>query len=155
MGLRVVRRLARPPQASVEGLTGFLRVVVTVGFEQVPSAIGEDDRAFAWAERDGSDQSLLAKMAETPSDVLRAVAQIVQVLLADNPKRADRSQQSALDPVDLVRAFALPNQLALRTARQVQILGEHVTGSVFPFPITFAWTRVTPATAIPRIVAIP
>ena len=52
--LGVVRQLARLPEAGVEGLARLVRAVVafaTVGLEEVPAALSQDDGAVVRAER--------------------------------------------------------------------------------------------------------
>jgi hypothetical protein len=51
----------------------------------------------------------------------------VQVALGHNAKRTDRRQHAAPGDVDLVDAFALPNQFAFWTAREVPILRGQIT----------------------------
>ena len=52
--LGVVRQLPRLPETSVEGLAGLVRAVValvSVGFEEIPPALGQDHGAIVGTER--------------------------------------------------------------------------------------------------------
>ena len=50
------------------------------------------------------------------------VADVVQIALGDDSKRADRRQHAALGAVDLVDTVALPNGPALASTWEVEIL---------------------------------
>jgi hypothetical protein len=112
--LRVVRELARLSEACVEGLVRLLRAVVTVGLEEIATAICQDDGTVGGTERSGSNQPFMSKVPQTAVNVRGAVAQVV---LGQDPKRANGCQRVALGTVDLVRALALADQFAVRAAR--------------------------------------
>lgn len=127
-----------------------MRSVVTfvaVGLEEIPPALGEDDGPVLRAERARSNQSLFFEMPDAPAHAARVVAQIVQVALRHDPKRADRPQHAAFAAIDLVDAIALANRSALTSAWQVDILREHVTRVMCL--VAVAVTRTASAAAIP------
>jgi hypothetical protein len=68
--LRVVRELARLPDARVEGLARLLRAVMTAGLEKIATAIGQDDGTVGGTERRRSNQPFMSKVLQTSGGVV-------------------------------------------------------------------------------------
>ena len=133
--LGVVRQLAGLPDAGVEGLAGLVAAVialVAVGLEEVAPAVGQGNGAVFGAERRRANQPFVLQMLEASSRALRVVAEVVEIAFGNDAKRADGRQRAALGAVDLVDAVALANRPALASARQVEVLREHVARVTVP-----------------------
>ena len=155
--LGVVRQLARLPEAGVEGLAGFVAALgtfVAIGFEEVPAALGQDDGSVVRAERTAANQPLVLQMPNATARIAGLVAQVVEVALGHNPKRADGPEHAALGAVDLVDAVALSDRPTLASAREVEIPGEHVARVTVFVAVAFAAPTTTAEIAVPRSAAI-
>ena len=139
--LGVVRQLARLPEAGVEGLAGFVGAVVTlvaVGLEQVTSAVRQVTARSSELSGLRANQPLASRDARGSDASFGIVAQVVQIALGHNPKRANGRQHAALGAVDLVDTVALPNRPALASARQVEVPREHVAWIALVVPVAIA-----------------
>jgi hypothetical protein len=153
-----VRQLARFLEPGVEGLTRLTFAVPTfeaVGLEEIPAALGQDDGSVLRAERARSNQSLFFEVPDASACAVRVVAQIMQVALRHDPKRADRPQYAAFAAIDLVDAIALANRSALTSARQVDVPGEHVARVAFSVAVALTRTASAAAIPIPGTAAVP
>jgi hypothetical protein len=88
-------------------------------------------------------------MPKAPTRVAGIGAQIVQVALGHDPKRADRPEHATLSAVDLVDVLPLAYRSPLPSAWQVEILREHVTWVAFFVPIPIAAPTATAQTSVP------
>ena len=128
--LRVVRQLARLPEARIENLTGFVAALgafVAVGLEEIPAALGQDDGSVVRTERTPANQPFVLEMPKAPPRALSVLTQVVEITLGDHSKRADRRQRAAFGAVDLVHAVTLAYRLPLASTREVEIRRERVT----------------------------
>ena len=119
-----MRQLTGLPDASIEGLAGFVvavRALVPVCLEKVSAALRQDDDSVVCAERTAANQPLVLQVPNTTARIARLVAQVVEVALGDNPKCADCPEHPALGSVDLVDAVAFSDRPTLASTRQVEI----------------------------------
>jgi hypothetical protein len=131
------------PLVGLAGLVAALGTLVTVGFEEIQAALGENDGSVVRAERTPANQPLILQMSDAPTSVADIVAQFVEAALRHNPKRADRPEHATLSAVDLVDVLPLAYGSPLPSARQVEILREHVTWIAFFVPIPIAAPAAT------------
>ena len=97
-----------------------------------------------------ANQPLVLQMPEATSRAAGVVAEVVQIALGHDPKRADGRQRAALVAVDLVDAVALANRPTLASARQVEILREDVARVAVLVPIAIAAATTTADAAVPQ-----
>jgi hypothetical protein len=127
--LGVVRQLARLSNAGVEGLARLVATIialVAIGFQEVAPAIAERHGTVVGTERRRANQTFVRKVLEASPGTLGVFTQVMKIALGDYTKRADRRQRAALGAVDLVDAVALSDRSTFMSARQVEILREHV-----------------------------
>lgn len=119
--------------------------------EQVAALIGEDQTAFVAAKVDGLDKAIVTEMAE-------GIVVGVELLFGHDSERADGGQRAAVLAIQLADMVAIDDQLALLTARQVEVVHQPISrvvvvtvallvhAFVFAIPVTlFAW--ITPSSA--------
>ena len=136
--LRIVRQLARLSETGVERLArmpGTFLSFVPIRLEQVPAAVGQDDRAVVRGEWTRAQQTLLFEVALGLAGVLAA---IVEIALRHDPKRADGGEHPAFRAVDLAHAVAFSHRPSLATTRQVEILREYISRVVIVHMIAVA-----------------
>ena len=141
-----MRQLARLPEAGVERLAGFVRALgtfVAIGFEELPAALGQDDGSVVRAERTAANQPLVLQMPKATAGIAGLVAQVVEIALGYDPKRADGPEHPALGSVDLVDAVALLDRPPLGSTREVEIPGEHVARVTVFIAVAFAAPAAT------------
>jgi hypothetical protein len=149
-----VRQFARLSEAGVERLTRLPRAFVSlvpIRFEQVPAAVCEDDSAVIRAERRRAQESFPFEVALGTTRVIPAV---VEIALGHDAKGADGGEHPAFRAVDLVHTVAFPHRPALPTARQVEVLGEHLPRVTLMIAVALTCTASTAEGAVPRIVMI-
>jgi len=128
MDLDVVFKLALAFDTVVERLTAA-RLAVSVMLEQAAASLGQRNHVLTVARHaNGLDEPLLTEVAEvTGTWIDRAIVMVAEVTTGDHSKRADRGQRARLRPPQRVFAVAVAHELAFRSARQVQMSGEHLT----------------------------
>jgi hypothetical protein len=126
--LRVVLELARLPDAGVESLPWARRVVPSCGLEQFLPAICQSDGNVATAlQSDDIDEALLSQVAEVATTGIgRTIAVVTEVGGGHDPERTDARQDAAFRTAEAVLALPVPDDLSLRTARQIEISGKHI-----------------------------
>jgi hypothetical protein len=105
-------------------------VVATVGLEEVPPALGEDDSDVAMpVDVNGTRQALLLEMPKVASvGIERAVVVIAKVTRGHDAERADGCQRTRLGTAQADITIAVPHQLALEAAREVYFVQKGVAG---------------------------
>jgi hypothetical protein len=94
-------------------------------------------------------------MPKATARIAGLVAQVVEIALRYNPKRADGPEHPALDSVDLVDVVALSDRPTLASTWQVEISGEHVARfTVSVAAVAFVAATATAETAIRRFVTV-
>jgi hypothetical protein len=78
------------------------------------------------------------------------VAAAVEIAFSDNSEGADGGEHPALRGIDFVHAVSLSHWPPLTSARQVEILREHVARIALLAGISFACSAATPELTIPE-----
>jgi hypothetical protein len=148
-----VRQLARLSEAGVERLAWLPGpfLLAPIRFEQVSATVGEDDSAVVRAEWRHVQQTLAFEVVLGSARVLPTV---VKIAFGHDAKGADGGEHPGFRAVDLVHTITFPYWPALTTARQVEILGEHLPRAALMIAVAFTWTASTAEVALPRIVMI-
>jgi hypothetical protein len=81
-------------------------------------------------------------------------AAIAQIALGHDPNSADGGEHAAFGAVDLVHAIAVSDRTALTSARQVEVLREHVTLVAIGTMITIAAAAAAAAVSVAEVVAV-
>src|SRR5262249_3825412 len=121
-------------EAIVERLAGV--VVTTMGFKETAPFPAQSDGMIArpW-HPDRLDEALLAKVPQfAVTRVEAAIVRVAQVTTGDHSERADGRQRARFRTAQRVFAIAIPHDLALETARQVEPPREHVARIQGSFP---------------------
>jgi hypothetical protein len=151
--VRVVSQFARLPETCVERLPrlpgAFL--VAPIRFEQVSATLGKDDGAVVRAEWTRTQQTLLFEVALGSEGV---VAAVMEIALGHDAKGTNVGEYPALGVVDLVHAIAFSHRAALTSARQVEILREHVARITVGWLVAFAAPAAAAATPIADVASI-
>jgi hypothetical protein len=121
----VVIEFARAVHASVERLGLTLVAFSATSVEQVATLVRENDRLVVFVERNGPDQTFVAKMLDCVA-VRRVVSVNSEFALWHNAERADHSECAAVLAIQLVDAVAVDDQFARLTARQVEVVHQPV-----------------------------
>jgi hypothetical protein len=130
-------------------LVAAVRSFVAVGFKEIPAALGQDDSPIVRAERATANEPFVLQMQKASTRVAGIITQVVEVTLRHDSKRTDRPEHAALDPVDLVDAFAIADGSTLTVPREVQILREDVTRVALLAPLAFAAATSTTEVSVP------
>ncbi len=85
--------------------------------QELAAAVGEDDAAVAFIERDRLHQPLVAKVVETVRPRIELV--VAQVAFRDNAKGANGREIPSVSAVQLVRLIVVPHHFAVEAARQI------------------------------------
>jgi len=96
--LRIVRELARLPEAGVERLAGFpcaVAVLVAIGFKEIFPTVGQHDGAVICAERRSPNQTLFFEMPEILACLSRLVPCVVQIAFRHDSKCANCAEHAA------------------------------------------------------------
>jgi hypothetical protein len=126
--LGVMFELALAFEACVELLTGVV-VAVSMRLQQLPAAVGENDRDIPPAiQSNGVDQALLTQVAEVAiARVGFATGVIPQITSRDHSKRSNGRKRPCLGAAQRVFAFAwIVDDVTFQTARQGNALHERV-----------------------------
>jgi hypothetical protein len=135
-------------------LTGLVRSVVafvSVGFEQISTAVRQDNGAIVGTERRRTQQTLLL---EVPLGLASVVAAVVEITFGDNPEGADGGEHPAFGAVDVVYAIPVSHWPTLTATRQVEVSREHVAWVTIGFMIEFATPTAAAAVSVAEVVAI-
>jgi hypothetical protein len=135
--LAVVFHFARLFEFGVERLTMLVAmvlamvmgVVTAVRFENVPALLGEHDGHVPMAiQALRSDKPFLPQVSQiTRSRIGGAAVVIAEVARRHDPKRADGRERAAFRSPQRVLAVAgIVNDLAVRSARQIEVAHKHV-----------------------------
>lgn len=125
----IVVDLAGAAHARVERLWIALVWLSAVGVEQVAALLREDDGPIGVAQRDVADEPLVA-------EVVQRVSVDLDVTFRHHAEGADGRQRAAVLVVQLVRAVAIDDQLALVAARQVEVVHKPIA-RVLIVPVAF------------------
>jgi hypothetical protein len=146
-----VRQLARLSETGKERLARLPRAFLSLGpirLEQIPAALGKDDRAVVRAECRRAQQTLSFEVTLGSAGVLAAV---VEIALGHNPKGADGGEHPALGAVDLVHSVTFSYRTAIAASWEVEVLREDVSRIVLVWAITFAGSARAAATSIAKV----
>ena len=126
--LRVVFELALAFETRIKLLARVV-VVASVGLQQVPAAVGQNDGDIAPAvQPHGVDQTLLAQVPKVAAaGIGLAPGVVAQVARGYDPKRANSGQRASLRAAQRVLAFSrVVHNLSLASAWQVEVAHEYV-----------------------------
>ena len=137
--LHVVLTFPLASEAVVERLAGVV-VSIAMLLEDAPACLRQRDRVVAGARNANRvDQALFPEMP--------------QVTTGDHAERADCRQRPRLGTAERIVAIAVPDDLTLDSARQVDVPGEHVTWvDVALLAVAIA---LGPAQIVTRMMAMP
>ena len=92
--------------------------IAAMRFQQIPSAIGQNDRDVAMTvDRNRADETLLAEVTEVASArIHRTAVAVAQVARRDDPECPDDAQSAGFGTAKLVLSIAVANDLALQSA---------------------------------------
>lgn len=132
----VVGQLARLPEAGVELLTGLVCSAVawngSVGFEEVPAAVGEDDGSVVGIEWRPPNQTRVFEVSYAVVRLAGVVPQGVQVVLGHNSERAHGPQHPRLGAIDVVNPVAVSDWLTLGAPRKFEVTCEDIARVTLP-----------------------
>ena len=98
-----------------------------MAFEKAAAAVREGDGALASIQWHALDESLLLEVAEVSvTHVERGIARVAQVALGDDTKRPHGRQRARVGAVQAIVAIAVANQLAVGSARKIEVTREDV-----------------------------
>jgi hypothetical protein len=140
--IRVVVELACAANARMEHL-GWLAVSFHRVVEQVSRLSRQGQSAFAVAEIDQLDESLIVK-------VLKSVVPNIEIVFRYDPKRADSGQRATVFAVEFVDSIPIDDQFPLVAARQVEVAHQTVAWIVLIPVARVVYARPVVA-AIPRV----
>jgi hypothetical protein len=126
--LRVVFELALAFEARIELLARVV-VVDSMGLQQVPAAVGQNDGDIAPAvQPHGVDQTLLAEVPKVAAaGIGLAPGMVAQLTRGHHPKRANGGQRAGLRAAQRVLAFTrVVHNLSLASTWQVEVAHKYV-----------------------------
>lgn len=82
------------------------------------------------------------------------LAAIVEIALGDDSERADGGEHPAFGAVDLVHAVAFSHRPALTSAREVEVLREHIARVSIGWMIAYAASATAARASVPGIAAV-
>jgi hypothetical protein len=147
-----MRQLSRFSEARVVRLSGFVATIgafAAVGFQEIATALGQDDCAVVGADQTSANEPFILQMPKASSRVAGIIAQVVKIALGHDAKGTNRPEHPALSAVDLADALALSYRASLTSAWQLEILREHVTWVLFFVRIPIAASAAIAAISVP------
>jgi hypothetical protein len=132
--LKVVFQFPFAPQARVERLR-MLVIVIAVALEQAAAVLRQAHRMVAVSgQARGFDQPLFAQVPQVARAwISRAALVVTEITTGDHSECADGRERSRLGAAQGVVAIAVVNQLALWSARQVNMSAECIRDLAIAF----------------------
>jgi hypothetical protein len=142
------------PQARVERLRGLV-IVIAVALEEAAPVLRQAHRMVAVSgHARGLDQSLFAQVPQVARAwISRAAVVVAEITTGDHSERANGCERPRFGAAQRVLAISIVNELALWSARQVNMSAECIRDLAIAFSIVSI--SASPAAIVVAVATVP